>query len=237
MPFTEKDNSALTKSEILSIQTELGELGFNPGPLDGIMGPRTESAIIAFKRANGLKPRAWVGPLTWKMLHEDDLLEPSDDLPWMVEARKALNRHEVYDNKWLKDWLRSDGHALGDPAKLPWCGDFVETPIRLALPGEPVPKNPYWALNWREFGVLTKPTYGCVASIKRRGGGHVGFLVGQDASRYFMMGGNQSNKSSIVPVDKKRFSRASYRWPQTYPRQAINLPRMNSGLKSNTQEG
>lgn len=237
MTLTEKDNSAMTREEVLSVQSQLAALGFDPGPVDGDMGPRTESAIMAFKRANGLKPRPYVGPLTWQMLHEDDLIEPDNDLPWIVEAKRALNRHEVYDNQWLKGWLASDGHALGDPAKFPWCGDFVETSIRLGLPNEPVPQNPYWALNWRQFGVLTKPTYGAIASIKRKGGGHVGFIVGEDAGRYYMMGGNQSNKSSVVPVDKDRFVRESFRWPRTYPRQPIVLPRMNSGAASNTREG
>lgn len=237
MPLTEEDNSAMTRDEVRSVQTQLSELGFDPGPIDGIMGGHTESAIIAFKRANGLKPRPYVGEITWRMLHEDDLLEPENDLPWMLEAKRALNRHEVHDNRWLKGWLASDGHALGDPSKLPWCGDFVETAIRLGLPNEPVPQNPYWALNWRQFGVLTKPTYGAVASIKRNGGGHVGFIVGEDARRYYMMGGNQSNKSSVVPVDKGRFVRESFRWPKTYPRQPISLPRRNSDAASNTREG
>lgn len=237
MPLTSTDNSSMTRDEIKSLQSKLSKLGFDPGPTDGIMGPHTESAIIAFKRSKGLKPRPWVGPLTWKLLFEPPpIKEMADDLPWMIEAKKALNRHEVYDNQWLKNWLSSDGHALGDPAKLPWCGDFVETSMRLALPNEPIPKNPYWALNWRKFGIQTLPTYGCVASIQRKGGGHVGYLVGEDKSRYYVMGGNQSNKSSVVPVDKSRFVPESFRWPSTFPVRPIHLPHMNSGAASNTKE-
>lgn len=237
MTLNRTDNSAMTQDEVKSLQSRLNELGFDPGPIDGIMGPHTESAIIAFKRSNGLKPRPYVGPITWKLLFDkQQQLDLSNDLPWMIEVKKALNRHEVYDNQWLKGWLRSDGHALGDPAKLPWCGDFVETAIRLALPTEPVPHNPYWALNWRDFGIATKPTYGCVASIKRSGGGHVGFIVGEDTRRYYMAGGNQSNKSSIVPVDKGRFVPESFRWPITYPTRAIHLPRMSSSAAANMKE-
>lgn len=237
MPLNKTDNSAMTREEVRQVQHRLTQLGFEPGPIDGIMGPWTESAIIAFKRANGLRPRSWVGPLTWRKLHEEKLLDtPEEGLPWMVEVYRALNRHEVYDNAWLRTWLKSDGHALGDPAKLPWCGDFVETPIRLALPAEPVPKNPYWALNWRKWGIHSQPTYGCVASIKRRGGGHVGFIVGEDDGRYYMAGGNQSNKSSIVPVDKGRFTVESFRWPATFPRLPITMPRLTSSAISNTNE-
>jgi len=239
MALNKTDNSAMTRDEVRFVQSRLHELGFDPGTVDGIMGPHTESAIIAYKRANGLKPRAYVGPLTWKMLQDrQEHLKLEDDLPWMVEAKKALNRHEVYDNQWLKNWLASDGHALGDPAKLPWCGDFVETAIRLALPNEIVPKNPYWALNWLEFGIPCRPTYGAVAAISRNGGGHVMFIVGEDATRYYALGGNQSNKSSVVPVDKRRFKNDSFRWPKTYHVPPGNyLPRMNSADAANTQEG
>ena len=233
MSLDAKDNSKMTRTEIIAVQTRLKELGFDPGKIDGILGPRTNSAIIAFKRSLGLKPRAWVGKKTWESLSQNN---PVADLPWIEEARKALNRHEVYDNKWLKKWLSSDDHTLGDPAKFPWCGDFVETAIRLALPGEPVPKNPYWALNWLEFGIRTLPTYGAVASIKRPEGGHVCFIMGEDATRYYCAGGNQGNKSCVVPIDKSRFTPESFRWPATFPTRAITMPRMTSSDASSRNE-
>lgn len=236
MPLTATDNSAMTRAEVRSVQERLKALGFDPGPIDGDMGPRTESAIMAFKRAAGLKLRPWVGPQTWKLLHEPRLDLGEKELPWLVEAKKVMNLHEVYDNVALRRWLASDKHALGDPAKLPWCGDFVETAIRLALPGEPVPKNPYWALNWRGFGLPTEPTYGAVGSIRRDGGGHAFFLVGQDRTRYFALGGNQSNKVSVVPIDKSRCPPESFRWPATYDREPINLPSMTSSAASSTNE-
>lgn len=236
MPFTATNNSALTSSEVRSIQQHLTTLGFDPGPIDGIYGPHTESAILAFKRSMGLRLRPWVGPQTWELLHQSTLDLGGQELPWLVEARKAMNLHEVYDNVALRRWLASDGHALGDPARLPWCGDFVETAIRLALPGETVPKNPYWALNWRGFGLPTAPTYGAVGSISRDGGGHVFFLVGQDKTRYYALGGNQSNKVSVVPIDKSRCPPESFRWPATYTREPINLPSMTSSATSSTNE-
>ena len=236
MPLTATDNSSMTRAEIRSVQERLTALGFAPGPIDGVMGPRTESAVLAFKRSMGLKMRPWVGPQTWELLHQSTLDLGDRELPWLVEARKVMNLHEVYDNVALRRWLASDGHALGDPARLPWCGDFVETAIRLALPGEPVPKNPYWALNWRGFGLPTEPTYGAVGSIRRNGGGHVFFLVGQDRTRYFALGGNQSNKVSVVPIDKSRCPPESFRWPATYDREPINLALMTSSAASSTNE-
>ncbi len=38
---------------VVSIQTNLSNLGFNPGPVDGVYGQRTRSAIIAFQRYYG----------------------------------------------------------------------------------------------------------------------------------------------------------------------------------------
>ena len=79
------------------------------------------------------------------------------DLPWMLEAKKVNGLHEVSDKAALSKWLKSEGRTLGDPTKLPWCGDFVDTAMSLGLPGEPRPgplgQNPYWALNWLHFGV------------------------------------------------------------------------------------
>lgn len=45
------ESSALT----VQIQNRLQELGYNPGPADGMMGPRTVSAILAYQRRNGLQ--------------------------------------------------------------------------------------------------------------------------------------------------------------------------------------
>lgn len=236
MALTSTDNSAMTSAEVRSVQQRLAALGFDPGPIDGDMGPRTESAIMAFKRSVGLKLRPRVGPQTWDLLHQSSLDLGEKELPWMVEARKAMNLHEVYDNAALRRWLASDGHALGDPAKFPWCGDYVETALRLGLPNEPVPSNPYWALNWQKWGVSTAPTYGCVVSIKRDGGGHVAFLVGQDQTRYYCLGGNQSNKSGVAPIEKRRFTPESFRWPATFPREPVVVPWMSSSTASSTNE-
>jgi uncharacterized protein (TIGR02594 family) len=200
------------------------------------------AAIVAFKRSHGLKARPWVGPLTWEMLHSENKraeteIDQGNDLPWMVEGRKVLGLHEVTNNTRLKRWLASDKHALGDPAKLPWCGDFVETCIRLTLPNEPMMNNPYWALNWQNWGHQVEPTYGAVISIKRRGGGHVAFLVGEDETRYYCLGGNQRNTVSIVPMEKSRFTAKSFRWPTTFPQRPTYLPFTRTGQVTNTQEG
>lgn len=218
------------------VQTRLADLGFNPGPIDGVCGPLTSAAIVAFKRTRGLRARPYVGPVTlgaidaaWIAQRE---LVTEAKLPWMAVADSVMGWHERRDNERLKAFLKSDGHALGDPAKLPWCGDFIETCIRLGLPNEQFPgalgQNPYWALNWGLFGIDSPPTYGAVCSIERNGGGHVFFLVGEDDTYWYAEGGNQSDSVSISRISKQRPLKGC-RWPATYPVRPIYLPRLTPG--------
>lgn len=150
------------------------------------------------------------------------------NLPWVDEGQKVHGLHEVRDNAALSKWLKSDGAALGNPSKMPWCGDFVDTALERAIPDEPRPGalriNPYWALNWGLLGVDTKPVYGAVVTFKRNGGGHVGFLVGisDDGKFYLVLGGNQSNRVSRAWIAVSRAQ--ATRWPSTYANPMTKLP-------------
>ena len=214
-----------SRSTWQDVQRALACLGHDPGPADGLPGPRTTAALRAYQYASGLVESAplrypgTLGPSTLRALRVDPEPEAAVEPPWMVEARRVLGKHERTHNRTLRDWLRSDGHALGDPARLPWCGDFVETAVRLALPSEPIPANPYGARNWVHFGRECGPLPGAVAVFWRgsRNGwqGHVGFLVGESAGRVSVLGGNQSNRVSVATLGADRL--LGYRWPLEYP--------------------
>lgn len=211
------------RDEFRAIQAAIKSLGYNPGPIDGVFGPRTEAALRQFLAQAG-KPV---------------VVDAVTDLPWIVEAKRVLGRHETRDKSWLSRWLRSDGRTLGDPEKAPWCGDFVETCIRLALPGEPLTgplgDNPYWARNWLRLGSEITPTYGAVVVFERGTGGHVGFAVGQDETSLHVLGGNQSNAVTVARVAKSRLLGA--RWPATFARPlSTHLPRMTPGGQLSTNE-
>ena len=152
-------------------------------------------------------------------------------LPWMRETAAVLGWHEVRDRARLTAFLRSDGRALGDPSKLPWCGDLADTVLFLALPAEPRPgklgENPYWALNWAEFGVPCLACYGAVGVFKRKtatGGvaGHVGFLVGQSDTHYRVLGGNSGDAVAAIWVAKAKC--VAIRWPKTFANPKTALP-------------
>ncbi len=62
VPVVCKDK--MTGNLVMNVQRALADAGFNPGPIDGIMGPRTRAALHRFQKANGLA----VGGLTKETL-------------------------------------------------------------------------------------------------------------------------------------------------------------------------
>jgi N-acetyl-anhydromuramyl-L-alanine amidase AmpD len=56
--------------EVKKLQENLNRLGFNCGAADGIFGPKTEAAVKAFQKANGLAVDGIVGPATQAKLGE-----------------------------------------------------------------------------------------------------------------------------------------------------------------------
>lgn len=50
------------------IQTALKNAGFDPGTIDGKMGPKTRQAVKEFQKTKGLNPDGVVGPKTWAEL-------------------------------------------------------------------------------------------------------------------------------------------------------------------------
>jgi uncharacterized protein (TIGR02594 family) len=91
--------------------------------------------------------------------------------------------------------------------EIPWCGLFMAIVMKRAE--RPVVQNPLGALNWNNFGVrVLAPMLGDVVTFSRKGGGHVGIYVAEDATTYHVLGGNQDNKVCIKRILKTRISQA-----------------------------
>jgi hypothetical protein len=62
--------------EVKQIQRELQDKGHYHGPIDGIFGGGTESAVKAYQRSENLTIDGIVGPETWKELFDEDEVQP-----------------------------------------------------------------------------------------------------------------------------------------------------------------
>lgn len=228
------------------VQLALNKHGYKLA-VDNEMGPNTEAAISDFKGRHGLLRRPLIGPLTEKLLFgkSKPSAKPGDAKypPWLNELGRHIGLHEVRNNAELRKWLKSDGKTLGDPAKLPWCADAMQTAIRLTLPNEPFPgnlgKNPYWARNWALLGVKSSLRLGAMVVLTRKGGGgHIGTAVGYDPvrRRIRLRGGNQSNLIKDAWVDERRVigyrksggAMTGLRKPKTWKHELPPIPIMNS---------
>lgn len=53
---------------VLALQQQLRALGYAPGAIDGVDGPRTRAALLAFQKTAGLAADGIAGPATWAAL-------------------------------------------------------------------------------------------------------------------------------------------------------------------------
>jgi len=169
----------------------------------------SDKAAVAKLRRSVVRPRGKNGV---------SMPAPAETMPpWLAEMTRRMGLHEVRNNYTLMEWLRS-GAFLGDPSKLPWCGDAIETCIVRTL-NEPVPNNPFWAQAWRNFGIdACGPKVGAIGVIKWSArAGHVGIVVDYDArrKRVKLRGGNQGNMIKDAWFPLRKF--IAFRWPKTFP--------------------
>lgn len=147
-----------------------------------------------------------------------------NDPRWLTIALEYLGKREIPGAPtapFLTKMLRAVKAPWSDD-ETPWCGTAVGAWMLEA--GIEIPKNPWRALAWLGWGVtLAAPIVGCVVVFTRKGGGHVGFVVGKDAAgNLLVLGGNQGDAVTIRAFPLSRV--AGYRWPAPGPAVLTALP-------------
>lgn len=132
----------------------------------------------------------------------------------LVEALKLYGLHEGVgqaDNPVILQWAQKLGLKAYQHDETAWCGLLMAWVAHLA--NKPIPENPLWARNWAKWGVESKrPCLGDVLVFSRLGGGgHVTLYVGEDATHYHCLGGNQSDKVCVTRIEKRRLLPAGAR--------------------------
>lgn len=126
----------------------------------------------------------------------------------VVEAMKLYGTLEapgIKDNPTIMEWARETGLNKAGYTKdeIPWCGLFMAVVALRAA--KAMPAQPLRALSWATFGIASPlPSLGDVLVFKRTGGGHVALYVGEDATGFYCLGGNQGDAVNIARKEKAR---------------------------------
>lgn len=161
-------------------------------------------------------------------------------LAWLDKAYSHLGEREIKGSKHnskIIEWWKKIGADWFIDDETPWCGAFVggvlaEVNLPVLSGGRGAS-----ARAWNDYGVkLYEPAVGCIVVFSRKGGGHVGFVVGKDRfGNLMVLGGNQGDEVNIKPFSTDRV--IGYRWPSVYPSaQRFNLPVLTSDGRVSTNE-
>jgi uncharacterized protein (TIGR02594 family) len=206
------------------IQRRLAALGYYSGTIDEEWGPGmaagVDKILDLIEAARGIThsapapaPTPTSAPRWLNLPPAYGWLLTLPYLPRHVEfALGLIGVQEVAgsgDNPTIMKW-RDEVRAAGidvsgySADQVPWCGLFMAY-VMLKSDRQSVAK-PLWALNWAKFGQDGgQPELGDVLTFKRDGGGHVAIYIAEDRQGYYhILGGNQSDRVSIMRIAKSR---------------------------------
>ena len=154
------------------------------------------------------------------------------DPAWLAEARRNLGVREIkgsnHEPKILAWWKAIRRGGIKDD-ETPWCAAFVGGCLEAAGLMSTRFESAKSYETWGEY--LSAPAYGCVVVFTRDGGGHVGFVVGEDKGNLMVLGGNQGDAVSIRAFPRARAT--AYRWPSGVPLpQSTALPLLSATLST-----
>ncbi len=122
----------------------------------------------------------------------------------MVKLYGTLETPGSKDNPVILEWAKETGIKGYTHDSVPWCGLTMAVAAHRA--GYQSPPKPLWALDWLNFGHrVDRPMLGDVMVKSREGGGHVTMYVGEDATHFHCLGGNQSDSVNITRIARNAF--------------------------------
>lgn len=154
---------------------------------------------------------------------------------WVAEAQKHLGLTEIKGAKHAPEivqmWRDIKRGGIKDD-ETPWCAAFVGACLeRVGIQSTRFEGARSYA-SWGDK--LDRPLPGCVVVFSRDGGGHVGFVVGQDkAGNLLVLGGNQADQVNVKAFPRSRVT--AYRWPAGEPLPHGDLPIMAGASLSLTE--
>lgn len=134
---------------------------------------------------------------------------------WLQIAKTYEGVREIpgpKTNPVIAGWLRKLNSWIKDD-ETPWCGNFVAAVMQEAK--LPYPVLYPQAKAWANYGSRLRTEFlspGAILVFGRKGGEHVGFYIGEDATHYHVFGGNQKNEVNIMRLEKGRL--IASRWPK-----------------------
>ena len=78
-------------SEVTDLQKKLKAAGYDPGPIDGIFGPKTEAAVRAYQQAFGLTVDGIAGPQTMGSLNGDEAVDDTSQTDYTDDSLTRFN--------------------------------------------------------------------------------------------------------------------------------------------------
>ncbi len=183
--------------------------GFNTGPIDGVIGPKTRKAIKDFQIERNMKV---TGTVTAEIVEAyQTQMQPTVWPNWLHYATWFLGLEEMPgeddDNPVILNWAKELGNSHYKKDKTAWCGLFVAAMLKRADSRIKLPKEILKARAYKDenFGQTVRDeneaNFGDVIVFWRDNPkswkGHVGFYMGRDREYVLALGGNQNNSVSI----------------------------------------
>ena len=165
---------------------------------------------------------------------------PRDPI-WLSVARAFIGLVETpgpASNPVILRWAADIGAPAYTDDGVAWCAVFVNR-ILLAC-GLPLSGRGYSLLragSFRDWGqdMPLGPAPGAVLVFSRPEGHHVGFYVGEDATRYRVLGGNQIDAVSETWINQLRL--VAMRWPDGVERPFVGRVVLTAAGATSTNEG